>query len=89
MADAERLLFSAGAAAPDAILCDQNLPDGTGEALLARLLRDRPTLAARMILSTGEVFSDEMTARVLATGARMLPKPFDLSAAEALVRSAV
>jgi DNA-binding NtrC family response regulator len=89
LADAERLLFSVGATAPDAILCDQNLPDGTGEALLERLQRDRPNLAARMIIATGEVFTDEKTARLVAAGARMLPKPFDLSAAEALVRAAV
>lgn len=85
VADAERLLFSVGARAPDAIICDQNLPDGTGEALLARMERDRPALAARCILVTGEVWEDARVARLLAMGCRLLPKPFDLTQVEALV----
>jgi DNA-binding NtrC family response regulator len=85
VADAERLLFSIGARMPDAILCDQNLPDGTGEALLSRLERERPALAARAILVTGEVWEDARVARLLAMGCRMLSKPFDLLQVESLV----
>lgn len=85
LADAEQLLFSAGATLPDAILCDQNLPDGTGESLAARLERDHPTLAARLILATGEVWTDERSARLAAMGCRFLSKPFDLTQVEALV----
>lgn len=85
LADAEQHLFSDGARMPDAILCDQNLPDGTGEALAARLERDQPALAARLILATGEVWTDERAARLLAMGCRFLAKPFDLGQVEALV----
>jgi DNA-binding NtrC family response regulator len=86
LADAERLLFAVGATPPDAIICDQNLPDGTADELLARIDRDRPQLAQRMILASGEVFTDEKLRRLDAAGCRTLPKPFDLSQAELMVR---
>ncbi len=86
LADAERLLFSVDARMPDAILCDQNLPDGTGEALAERLERDRPALAQKLILATGEVWTDERSARLAAMGCRFLAKPFDLSQVEALLQ---
>jgi DNA-binding NtrC family response regulator len=85
LADAEQFLFGAGARLPDAIICDQNLPDGTGEALLERLERHQPALASRAILATGEVWTDERVARLVATGCRLLAKPFDLTQLEALV----
>lgn len=86
MADAEHVLFGDGAAAPDVIICDLNLPDGSGEQLLGRIERDRPELLSRVIMSTGELLSDGMQARLKAAGCRVLPKPFDLSQAEALSR---
>ena len=88
LADAERLIFSDGAMTPDAILCDLNLPDGTGEDLLHRITRDRPLLAPRMILSTGEVLTDEMTDRLELLGCQTLPKPFVLADAESAARTA-
>lgn len=85
LADAERLLFAVGATPPDAIICDQNLPDGTADELLARIARDRPQLADRVILSSGEVFSEDKLRRLNSAGCQTLPKPFDLSQAELMV----
>lgn len=86
MAGAEDVLFGEGASAPDVIICDLNLPDGSGEQLLGRIERDRPELLARVIVSTGECLTNAMQARLDAAGCRVLPKPFDLSQAESMSR---
>ncbi len=88
MAGAEDALFAEGTTPPDVIICDLNLPDGSGEALLGRIERDRPEWVCRVIVSTGEVLTDAMQARLDAAGCRVLPKPFELSQAEALSREA-
>jgi len=79
-------LFGEDACVPDVIICDLNLPDGSGEQLLGRIERDRPELLARVIVSTGECLTDAMQARLDAAGCRVLPKPFDLTQAEAMSR---
>jgi DNA-binding NarL/FixJ family response regulator len=86
LADAERLLFAVGATPPDAIICDQNLPDGTADELLERIARDKPQLASRVILASGEMFTDEKLRRLDAAGCHTRPSPFDRSQAELLVR---
>lgn len=87
LADAERLLFSSDAAAPDVIVCDLHLPDGNAEGLLARIKRERPDLARRLILATGDVLTDEQESRLTASGCSTLAKPFDLDEIEAVARA--
>ncbi len=89
LAQAESLLFTAGVVAPDVILCDVNLPDGTGLQLLERIEREQPALTHRLILSTGEVLTRETLAHLEEVGCRTLAKPFDLSQAEVAARSAI
>ena len=48
MAGAEDMLFGEGASAPDVIICDLNLPDGSGDQLLGRIERDRPELMSML-----------------------------------------
>lgn len=86
LADAEAMLFGDGARMPDVILCDVNLPDGTGHQLLERIGREQPALTNRIILATGDVFSQQSLERLTALGCRILPKPFDLAQAEAAAR---
>lgn len=88
LADAEAHLFADGAAPPDVILCDLNLPDGSGEDLLDRLERDRPALVERMILATGATLSVDCQVRLAESGCRTLPKPFDLAQLERVATSA-
>ncbi len=86
LAEAEEAIFGDGAVLPDVILCDLNLPDGSGHQLLARIEREQPALATRMILATGEVFSQQSLEHLTAVGCRTLAKPFDLAQAEAAAR---
>lgn len=88
LAAAEQHLFGHDAPAPDVILCDLNLPDGTGEDLLGRLERDRPALVERMILATGATLSVDCQVRLAESGCRTLPKPFDLAHLERVATSA-
>lgn len=88
LADAERQLFDGSAGDPDVILCDLHLPDGTGEDLLGRLERERPSLTSRMILATGENLGVDRVVRLAEIGCRTLAKPFDLALLERVAASA-
>ena len=69
----------------DVIFCDLMMPELSGMAVHAAVLRENPAAAARMVFITGGTFTEE--ARNFAThhAARCLFKPFD----GALVKSAV
>lgn len=84
---AERELFAADAPSPDVILCDLNLPDGSAEVILDRLERERPMLARRFVVATGDVLSVEFERRLARAGCRTLPKPYDLRQAEAVAQA--
>ena len=67
------------------IVCDMHLPGITGDQLLARLTIERPTLATRMILTTGDSVDDAAPATALANHPFVLQKPFDLVSLKAIV----
>ena len=62
----------------DLIVCDLNLPFMTGAEIMATLHRDRPPLAMRLILTTGDNVQDAAPTSILSTHPHVLQKPFDL-----------
>ena len=71
----------------DIVICDVNLPKRTGSQLLALLRTERPALAARTVLSTGDDIGDAPRGSVLHEHPNVLQKPFDLLTLKALVES--
>lgn len=69
----------------DVILCDLNLPDISGDELLARLAKNRPVLATRFILCTGDATTNMEPDSLLARHPFVLQKPFDFAALESIV----
>ena len=62
-----------------------HLPGITGDELLARLTIERPALAMRMILTTGDSVGDAAPGTALANHPFVLQKPFDLVSLRAVV----
>jgi two-component system, NtrC family, response regulator AtoC len=70
----------------DVVLLDYRLPDSNDLGLLANVRRLQPNSAVVMMTAYG---TPEVTARALALGAyRVVGKPFDMGALEALVVAA-
>ena len=69
----------------DVIVCDIHLPGLSGEQLLARLSVERPVLAARVILTTGDLVDYAPPDSVLATHPFVLQKPFELATLKLMV----
>ncbi len=68
----------------DALVCDMNLPDGSGLNLLARLASDPPRLGAIIVSGYN---TDEDIERSLAAGYKAhLGKPVDLDKLDATIR---
>lgn len=90
---AERLLLGAGAGRDyDLVICDVNLPARTGVELWHLLRAQRPAVAERFVIATGESAAgggvlDVELARELLRGGRLLAKPFSLDDLARLVRS--
>lgn len=64
----------------DAIILDMRLPDIGGEALLAEVARRRPSLARRVVITTGDVLGEETQSFLERADAPRLSKPFTLKA---------
>ncbi len=69
----------------DLVICDLHLPRLTGGALVERLHHERPALADRLILSTGDSVHDAPLDSPLAQHPFVLQKPFELATLRALV----
>ncbi len=69
----------------DLVICDLHLPLITGDDLLKRLRVDRPALAQRFIVSTGDPIEDAPIGSAFATHPHVLQKPFDLTTLRDLV----
>lgn len=76
-----------GASRIDVVVCDLHLPTISGEDLLRRLAVERPDLAERVILSTGDAVDNAPPGSAFATHPYVLQKPFDLASLRALVQS--
>ncbi len=73
----------------DLVICDLHLPDVSGEEVLHALISNRPAVAARLILATGDSVSDANPGTALASHPHVLQKPFELATLKALVTSIV
>ena len=73
----------------DLVLCDLHLPLVSGEELLQRLRAERPAMAARVILITGDAVSHAAPGTALAVHPHVLQKPFELATLRTLVDSIV
>lgn len=63
----------------DVVICDLHLPVLSGEAILRTLLQERPALAQRVLLTTGDAVIDAEPQSILARHPHVLQKPFDLA----------
>ncbi len=71
----------------DCIVCDMRLPGITGEEVCTRLLEEKPDIAGRIIVATGDILSPSTQQFFERTGLAHMHKPFslkDLSAQIAL-----
>jgi CheY-like chemotaxis protein len=59
----------------DVVLCDLMMPDGSGMELHARMVKERPDLAAKMIFVTGGAFTEGAEAFLRDTPNPCLLKP--------------
>lgn len=62
----------------DVVVCDLHLPLVSGDEIVRTIAEDRPALAARVILTTGDAVHDATPGSVLAQHKHVLQKPFDL-----------
>lgn len=87
-ADALALLRNTDDTGPDRfdlVVCDLNLPELGGEALLRLLREEAPSLVDRVLLTTGDSVSHADAGSVLAEHPHVLQKPFDLGTLKAVV----
>lgn len=64
----------------DAVVCDLRLPGISGITVYERMEAERPEIALRMILVTGDAQAEDVADLRARVGARLLEKPFELSA---------
>jgi PAS domain S-box-containing protein len=69
----------------EVVVCDFNLPGMNGEKLFDELRRRMGAAVPQFVFMTGELVSSSVTERYQEMGARVLGKPFQLSALAALV----
>jgi CheY-like chemotaxis protein len=67
------------------VICDFNLPGMNGEKLFEELRRRLGARLPQFVFMTGELVSSSVTERFQELGARVVQKPFQLSALAALV----
>lgn len=77
-ADGEEGLKYALADEFDLVICDLILPKVTGQQVCEELIRQRPELAKRVVVATGDVTGEETKAFLARTGLPHIAKPFGL-----------
>ena len=76
-ASEEQVLHAVIRSMPDAVLLDLNLGVRTGVEVWSMLREHIPPLASRVLFLSGAGPGDQVYEDALATGVRILPKPFD------------
>lgn len=79
------LLLGPGAAVYEVILSDLHMPGMNGEELYDRVAAERPAQAARMVVTTGDAFTDSAVRFLHRTKCAVLNKPFDFAELRAVV----
>jgi CheY-like chemotaxis protein len=69
----------------DVILCDLNMPEGSGEAFYNAVASRWPGLEARVVFITGGIFDDRLQRFLDAVPNRCLEKPFDVATLEQIL----
>ena len=69
----------------EVVVCDLHLPHLSGEAIVGLLNAERPALARRIILTTGDAVSDSPAGSVMAEHQFVMQKPFDLATLKEMV----
>jgi PAS domain S-box-containing protein len=69
----------------EVVLCDFNLPGMSGEELFERLRAQRGSISPLFVFMTGELVDSEVVDRMREKGARVLQKPFAVSALTTLL----
>lgn len=72
-----------------ALICDQQMAGLTGIDVHEALARSYPALAARFVLTSGDVLNPTIAAFAAANRVSLLAKPFDLDTLDRTVRSAI
>ncbi len=81
----EAALSSLAANPYEVVLCDFNLPGLSGEELFGRLRAQQGASSPLFGVMTGELVDDEVVERMREMGARVLQKPFSMSALVSLL----
>jgi len=76
----EAALASLAASSCEVVLCDFNLPGLSGEELCERLREQGEASSPLFVFMTGELVDAEVVERIQEKGARVLQKPFAISA---------
>ena len=76
-----------GAVVPDLVICDLNLPGLTGAELCQRITERQPTLASRLVLTSGDPGSASRELERAALDCPVLGKPFSLIDLERMVEA--
>ena len=74
-------------AAPDLVICDLNLPGLSGVELCRRVAERHPSLASRLVLTSGDVGSASRELQHAALACPILGKPFSLDQLASVVDS--
>lgn len=61
---------------PDVVVTDHQMPTMSGAELITRLVAADPSLKGRIILTSGDLGSDDAVAAIAASGCRGLAKPY-------------
>lgn len=73
----------------EVILCDSNLGDGSGEALIERIMHAKGSKAPRFVLMTGELLDASQVSAWKEKGVHALQKPFQVSELVAVLEGLV
>jgi two-component system, NtrC family, sensor kinase len=71
----------------DAILCDLNMPGGSGESFYRSIASRWPGIESRVVFITGGIFDDRLQHFLDAVPNRCLEKPFDVATLEQVLHS--
>ena len=63
----------------DLLICDLAMPRVSGRDLFEWLARRRPDAVAKLVFSSGDVISHDVTPFLVEAGRPVLPKPFELA----------